>query len=76
MVVDTSAIMAILQQEPDARRFADIIQEGAVKLVSAVSVLEAGMLASARKGDQGEQELDAFLASAELEIVPGGRLWL
>lgn len=70
MVVDTSAIIAILQQEPDARRYADIIQEGAVKLVSAVSVLEAGILANARKGDQGEQELDAFLASAELEIVP------
>ena len=70
MVIDTSAIMAILQQERDARRYAEIVQEESVKLVSAVSVLEAGILASARKGDEGERELDAFLASAEVEIVP------
>lgn len=69
MVVDTSAIMAILQQEPEARDFADVIEQAPVRLVSAVSVLEAGILASSRKGEQGARELDAFLSAAKLEIV-------
>lgn len=70
MVVDTSAIMAILQHEPDARTYAELIEAADVRLISAVSVLEAGILARSRKGDEGAQALDAFLAAAELEVVP------
>jgi ribonuclease VapC len=39
-------------------------------LISAVSVLKAGILATGRKGDEGARELDAFLSAAELEVVP------
>lgn len=60
MVIDTSAVMAILQQEPDARRYADMIDGATERLISAVSVLKAGILARSRKGDQGAQEFDAF----------------
>lgn len=70
MVIDTSAVMAILQQEPEARDFTDIIERAAVRQMSAVSVLEAGILANSRKGEQGARELDALLSAAELDIVP------
>lgn len=46
------------------------MEDSAVRLVSAVSVLEAGILAEARKGDDGSRELDAFLKDADLQIVP------
>jgi ribonuclease VapC len=69
MVVDTSAILAILQLEPEAEDFALAIESATVRLVSAVSVLEAGILAESRKGADGPPELDAFLTEAQLEVV-------
>jgi ribonuclease VapC len=70
MVVDTSAVMAILRQEPDASAYAQSIETANVRLISAVSVLEAGILAVSRKGDEGARELDSLLLAAELEVVP------
>lgn len=70
MVVDTSAIMAVLQLEPEADGFAHAIESDPVCLVSSVSVLEAGILAESRKGADGSRELDAFLRDADFEIVP------
>lgn len=70
MVIDTSVIMAILQQEDDAQSLAALIEQGETRLISAVSVLEAGILSQSRKGDEGSQALDAFLAAAALEVVP------
>ncbi len=70
MVVDTSVVLAILQQEEDAQAHAALIEAAETRLISAVSVLEAGILAQSRKGDEGAQALDAFLAAAALEVVP------
>lgn len=69
MVVDTSAIMAILQREPEADAFAQALEQADVKLVSTVSVLEAGILARSRKGERGSGEVDALLATADLQPV-------
>lgn len=66
MVVDTSAVMAILQMEPEATDFARLIEAAPVRLISAVSVLEAGILAEARKGSDGAQQLDLLLQQAGL----------
>ena len=70
MVVDTSAVLAILLQEADASVFAEAIETAELRLISAVSVLEAGILLRSRKGDVGEQELDTFLAASGLQVVP------
>ena len=70
MVVDTSAAMAILQREPEAEAFAREIEAAATRLISAVSVLEAGMLVEARKREAGALELDNFLMRARLDVVP------
>ncbi|MBL26090.1 MAG: hypothetical protein CMM50_00870 [Rhodospirillaceae bacterium] len=70
MVVDASAVMAILQQEPEAARFAERIEAADIRLISAVSVLEIGIVAEARRGTVGATEVDTFLLTAELEIVP------
>jgi ribonuclease VapC len=70
MVVDTSAIVAVLNQEPEADTFSRAISESPIRLLSAVSLLECGMLARARKGDPGVFELDAFIVAAELDVIP------
>ena len=69
MVIDTSAVIAVLQQEPEAAGYATLIEDATVRLVSAVSVLEAGILAESRKGEEGTLELDAFISASELEVV-------
>lgn len=70
MVIDISATMAVLQRELEAQAFAQAIEADPVRLISAVSVLEAGMLVEARKRAAGALELDNFLLRSQLEVVP------
>ena len=70
MVVDTSVIMAILQLEPEAEDYARAIERATVRLVSSVSVLEAGIVVQSRKGPEGGRELDTLIREAGLEVVP------
>jgi ribonuclease VapC len=68
MVVDTSALLAILQLEDEAEAFARRLEGAEARRVSTVSVLEAGIIVASRKGTAGEQELDTFLQQADLTI--------
>lgn len=68
MVVDTSAVLAILQLESEAESFATLIEEADTRLISSVSVLEAGIITEVRKGKSGAQELDTFLHEAGLTV--------
>lgn len=70
MVIDTSAVLAILQREPESARFAALIEADPIRLISAVSVLEAGMIAEVRKGEAGALELDNLLLRGQLQTVP------
>jgi len=69
MVVDTSALIAILLQEPEAHTFAVALQNASVRLVSAVSALEASIVIEARKGPSGGRDLDLLLHRANAELV-------
>ena len=69
MVVDTSAVMALLEDEADADAITQALEQADERLLSAVSLLEAGMLATSRKGAAGRQQLDALIAAAEFEVV-------
>ena len=69
MVLDTSAIVAILQVEPEAERFAMAIEADPVRLVSAATLLEAAMVTEARHGPAGGRELDLLLHVADVQIV-------
>ncbi len=69
MVVDTSVVLAILQEEPESTRFAELIEGAEVCLISAVSVLEAGVLAESRKGPEGSSALDELVREARFRVV-------
>ena len=70
MVIDTSAIVAVLLKEPGFERFIDCIASDPVRLISAVNSLESAIVIEARKGDQGGRELDLLLHKAKIDIVP------
>jgi ribonuclease VapC len=70
MVIDTSAVVAILFGEPEAATFAEAIEQDAVRLMSAASVLEAAILVESELGDPGARELDLLLYQAGITIVP------
>jgi ribonuclease VapC len=70
MVVDASALIAILLLEPEAERFARAIVEARTRLLSAASLLEAGIVIEGRLGPMAGGDLDEFLADVGLEIEP------
>ena len=70
MVLDTSAALAILLGEPERETFVQAIAEAPVRLMSAVSGLEAALVIESRKGPAGGRELDLLLHAAEVEMVP------
>ena len=69
MVIDTSAIIAILFQEPEAAAFSSAIEGDAIRLMSAASVLEASIVVEAASGETGGRELDLLLYKAGIEIA-------
>lgn len=69
MVIDTSALLAILLAEPEAEFFARAIAADPKRLVSAVSALEVAIVIRARKGPAGVRELDLLVHSAGLTVV-------
>jgi ribonuclease VapC len=70
IAVDTSALLAILLDEPDKHTFRDILAEAPRKMVSAVSVLEAGIIITTRRGPKSLEALSELLERAEIEVVP------
>ena len=70
IVIDTSALVAILLGEPAAATLADAIQRHSPRLLSAASLVETSQVIESRKGEAGGRELDLLIYRAGIEIVP------
>ncbi|MFZ4597512.1 MAG: type II toxin-antitoxin system VapC family toxin [Terrimicrobiaceae bacterium] len=70
MVVDTSALIALLLGEPEAERCAQILAANPAFSISSFSVLETSMVLAARKGSAATRELDLLLHRADARVVP------
>lgn len=70
MVLDTSALIAILFDEPERRRFTEAIEAAARRLLSAANFVEASIILESRHGAEGVRALDRLIATAGIEIVP------
>lgn len=71
IVVDSSALVAIFEHEPDAEVYARAILQADRLLISAVNVHETGMVLRARRGATAERYLWRFLLEEnDFEIVP------
>ncbi|MGE4043548.1 MAG: type II toxin-antitoxin system VapC family toxin [Acetobacteraceae bacterium] len=69
MVVDTSAIVAVLLAEPDAEPIAKALGEAPARLISAVTRVELSFVIEGRKGEPGRQDLERLLGSGGFEVV-------
>ena len=67
MVVDSSAVLAILLQEPEAVDFSAAIALDPLRLMSTASILEATIVIRARRGQPGVDDLDRLLNRANVE---------
>jgi ribonuclease VapC len=69
MVIDTSALLAILQDEPERRRFLEAIVAAASASMSTASFVEASIVLEARFGTESLVHLDRLLDYAGIELV-------
>ena len=70
LVVDSSAVIAVLFEEPEREGILAALLDADRRLMSALSLLETRMVVSARRGARGESLLEALVRQLELEIVP------
>ena len=70
MVIDTSALVAIFQDEPERRSFNQAIEAAGRRAISAASFVEVSMVIESRFGPEGIRDLDLFIAKANIELVP------
>ncbi len=70
MVIDSSAMIAILCDEPERYDFNRKIEADSRRLISTASVLETSIVLETRYGEEAYRELDFFLLKAAIEIRP------
>jgi len=70
VIVDTSAIVAILRAEPDARSLAGAIAGANVRRVSAANYVEAAAIIDGSRSPVASRRFDDFFREAELVIEP------
>jgi ribonuclease VapC len=69
VVIDSSALAAILFREDDASTYAEAIAAALVRHVPAANLLEAAMVIEGRLGEAGGRELDALVARSGIAVV-------
>jgi ribonuclease VapC len=70
MIIDSSAIIALLLGEPETIDFVSTIAAASIRLVSAPTYFEAAIVILARSGPIALQKLDRLLGDLEIEVVP------
>jgi len=73
IVVDTSAVVAVLSGEPDGDRINAALADSGNSLMSAANYLECSIVLASRFGDDGVHDLRLYLHEAGIEIVPVDR---
>jgi len=69
MIIDTSALVSILDQEPEAERLAHAIATASERMLSAANLVETSIVMQVRRGDEAVRDLDLLLAKLKIEII-------
>lgn len=72
MVIDTSAVVAVVLGEDDAERFAQALDASAESWMSAANVIEATIVVEARQGPEATRDLNLLLETAQVVVQPLG----
>lgn len=70
MIIDTSAIVAILRQEPDAPRFAEAIGAASVRRISVATYVEIGAVIDGGRDPVASRLVDELIATAGIIVEP------
>ncbi len=70
MIIDTSAIIAILRDEPDAIIYARAIEAATSRRVSAVNFVEAAVVIDGSRDPVASRRFDQLFAAAEITVEP------
>ena len=70
VIVDSSAVLAVLYREPDAERYETAIAAAPNCRMSVANVLEVSIVVEGRGGAAAGHELDVLLESAAIELAP------
>lgn len=70
MVIDSSALVAMLKNEPEAQDLVSAIASDPVRLMSAVTFAETGIVVVSVLGEDGLADLHDIVLRAEIEVVP------
>ena len=70
MILDTSAVIAILRGEPEAERFSELIERDPAPKMSVANYVEAGVVMDAPRDPVMTRQLDQFLRIAQVELQP------
>jgi len=69
VVVDTSALLAVLLDEPEREPFIELLADAEDPLISAATLLESSIVMQAKTGNDGGADLDELLAAAAVRCV-------
>ncbi len=70
MILDTSALLAILQDEPERRAFNEAIEAADARRMSVATFVEVSIVLEARYGLEAVHDLDLFIERAAIDLVP------
>ena len=70
MIVDTSALLAVLFGERDAENYARAISEAEICRISAATFVEVSVVVESQTGDAGSRQWDSFFRTAGISIEP------
>ncbi|MGB9391319.1 MAG: type II toxin-antitoxin system VapC family toxin [Xanthobacteraceae bacterium] len=69
MIIDTSALVAVLDQDLEAERIVRTLASAPERILSAANLVEVGIVMQARRGDDGARDLDLLLAKLRVDIA-------
>jgi ribonuclease VapC len=69
VIIDTSALVAILDQEPEAERIVRTLASAPERSLSAANLVETRIVMQARRGDDEARDLDLLLAKLRVDIA-------
>ena len=70
IVVDSSIIVAVVENEPDAAVWVDVLDRAPQAFMSVVSYVETSMVIAGRRSDAGLGSVDATLKALHVSVVP------
>jgi ribonuclease VapC len=70
MIIDTSVLIAIVKEEPEAALFSNILEVSEVSRISAANYLESSIVVGGFRNPKLSARLDEILEDAEVSIEP------